>query len=743
MKANRWLAVYLIVSLVSMQVMPAAFSESVNSLLPELDNTAKQQVAVDDVKAEKPAEDRKDLPSGGVEPQGPLSVPTQADEKIDLIISRDSKETAAAKQAVMKSLTERFGFSQEKISEWMAKGLMKIEVDLTNWKGPNASVTFSNQLKLDRKDGEVNPFDPLQGNDIPEKVVFSLKRELSITQCYGANCPPAQPSFSVQKIEFKMNGLKYESASVYQKAYIAPGEWYVKNAWDVKDKTGKTVRRISYMAQQPGIDLTLDIAVDKPGIVARVSGQRIMIDYFDGSEGAVTSREIQTAQDKAGSVRILSITDKDAKGQVIAKSAYNYMVAIPMILCVSGKPCPPPNPVYTLNDITRTDAKGGLISKIAFNWVDLPTVHADSAKPIEPGIIEVPGFVRLRFAKITLADGTTQTLGYTNHADLLNQALKIENERRESPEVKAAKEAVFQGLISMFGFTRDVLDGFVKSGALKVEVDLKALTAKVQFQLYHILSVQPPSTVPNLLDPAGNVRIPAEISFKLTRSLIKEPLPGTPEDTNTSGLVIVREPMPPIWNRFEVQSASFKDGRAFEISFLGNAVSKVNILDPTGARKVVTYSQMVKLPEPVIGAPVIYPLRPVLVAAIAYYNAKGVLEMKRSVDIERLSDGKNHITKITDVNAKGVVTSVTKFHYDVPGACIPEKVCNLDPVLTGITRTDSRGKVLSKITVSGSLATILPANGSKPVKVYFSSWEHLIQLAQRVEAPPIRIFPAA
>ncbi len=309
---------------------------------------------------------------------------------------------------------------------------------------------------------------------------------------------------------------------------------------------------------------------------------------------------------------------------------------------------------------------------------------------------------------------------------------------------------VSSDLVISFGLPQEMVDKAVKEGLITIKVDPQTLRAVVSIDP----SVRIPENAFYLADPLGLHKLPATIHYQLGDGP-QMMMPCVMSEDGTSVC-------PP--HVYQLVSANFElEGRFFELNYLfssesggmiitsqygDNRLQSVNIYN--GNPQIVCITT--PCPTGKLVTEIKYQYKPEdnsILAQMTYHeNSQGEV-VSRSVQMQRMADGQNHILKIDDSNKEGKNIASSKFLYGVAihAPCDPLTICEPDVVmLVEINRTDAQGNKLSNIHGIHSVPTIamvgaVPAyeatvtlpNG-KETAVIFHTMEELLAQVLKIES---------
>jgi|GEM_PF-5566153 len=342
--------------------------------------------------------------------------------KLEEELTPEQKAVAAVKEAVRVGLLNTFGFTKAMLDQLIKDGKILITVDL---KKLTAIVTIDPSVTL--PEGAVNLTDPLGLKTLPTTITYQYavsKSFLGVCRI-GGSCEQLN-SYYLASASFKVGGLDYKLSylpegpivGIPEEPFVGDNRLHRVSITKIDDPCGGNSQCMAPITITPVADISFNY--NDRGIVANI--------VYHSPKNGVASREVtlgyasRTRLDGDDQLRIQTVVDKDANGNVIAQSSFNYAWG-PMIYCIKA-PCPQPLP--RLVSISRTDANGNLISEIAIN--------GDSAL-------------------ITLSGGSSKEVSFASLEELLDLARKFEQVKVLPPAVQAYIDALKKKLGNGFVVT--------------------------------------------------------------------------------------------------------------------------------------------------------------------------------------------------------------------------------------------------------------------------------------------------
>ncbi|MSR78185.1 MAG: hypothetical protein EXS63_08205, partial [Candidatus Omnitrophica bacterium] len=261
---------------------------------------------------------------------------------------KEDPAVTQAREAVTQTLMDTFGWSKEQIADWLKRGLLKMDFDPKTLK---MKVTFDDSIKP-----KTNLFDPIGGGAMPKEIEFQLERwsgDVGYEQ--NQNLIRFLP-LRVVSASFKIGDLRYEIVferyTSFVRELIDPllvengilkykiSPWFVT----VYDSAGKVLRTIDWTRDGAG-------------------NLHATINYLDGSQGPVASRDVTLSKLADGQYHIQTVVDKDKDGNLLAVSTFEYTyLKLGALVRGPGFPSWWNNPI--LWRVIRTDKTGAVISEI-------------------------------------------------------------------------------------------------------------------------------------------------------------------------------------------------------------------------------------------------------------------------------------------------------------------------------------------------------------------------------------------
>ncbi|GEM_PF-2289782 len=341
----------------------------------------------------------------------------------------ETPEVKAIKVSVVSGLLNTFGFSKLELDQLIKDGKIVVTVDLEHL---TATVTIDPSVTAPA--GTVNMLNPLWLTRLPVALQF----QLGLTKKHGYETPfyyLVSGTFQSKQYSYEMS---YEMQTVLEGPVCHPGEAcpkvmyqytlgtnriasvtiYDENPGYVCDKAPchEVMETIQYMyPQYSKEDLVLN---KKLPITASI--------VYHHPVNGVASREVTLIVMEDGQQHIQTVTDKDADGNVILTSQFNYIRSPAINICPIGgtADCVPVPARIVLYEIARTDATGNLLSTIAINNGS---------------------------ALITLSDGRTKEIQYASLEQLLDSARQYETE----PMLPSIPAYVLPYVLSHFGISQE------------------------------------------------------------------------------------------------------------------------------------------------------------------------------------------------------------------------------------------------------------------------------------------------
>ncbi len=345
-------------------------------------------------------------------------------------------ETEAYQRVVLlatNDLINSFGFPKDVADQAIKNGLIKIEVDLKNL---TAKVTINPSVKLPDDTNSVYLADLLGNHKLPKEINYQLGSfvfEMGIACLEGQPCPRTTPTyylvsgnFSIDTHSFALNYMEEGLIQIPEQPKGSDNRIHSVKVWEGPNCTGPICPAFATR-------LVKDIVFKYDDTSKVIRG---VITYHDSSQGNVTSRDVILTKMEDGQYHIRTVVDIDKDGKVIAKSEFNYLVAIPDCapMYPDGSNCKNlPPAVVTLNQIIRTDANGNVLSKIE-NIAPAPT-------------IAMVGAEHAFQATIVLPDGSKHQIIFKTIEELIVQAMRIEKTYTEKESIRSQLLADIDGRI--------------------------------------------------------------------------------------------------------------------------------------------------------------------------------------------------------------------------------------------------------------------------------------------------------
>ncbi len=309
--------------------------------------------------------------------------------------------------AVEVGLVNTFGFEQAALEQWIKDGKIVISVDLETL---TATVAIDPSVTLPA--GATNLVDPLGLTTLPQTITYQYAVAQSFQEVckLGGSCEYPK-YYYLQSAHFQSEVLSYDLSYVPEGAATIPEAPFVGDNFvhltQIYNEEQELVKDVKYLyIGNPGGTIINNGGGSPIAIQSHQQLVSATITYQNPTDG-IASREV--AYGPSGMVvslgdaqsQILSVTDKDTAGDVIATSRFVYLTEHVQINCAPGANCVQPPDRIIFAGISRTDASGNPLSEITINGA---------------------------IAHMTLPDGRAKEVEFASLEQLLDEARKFEQE---------------------------------------------------------------------------------------------------------------------------------------------------------------------------------------------------------------------------------------------------------------------------------------------------------------------------
>jgi Ca2+-binding EF-hand superfamily protein len=395
-------------------------------------------------------------------------------------------------------------------------------------------------------------------------------------------------------------------------------------------------------------------------------------------------------------------------------------------------------PAIALRGLTRTDADGNRLSETI--------VDGNNAT--------------------VKVEGIRHEINFTSLDNLLSQIKEIE---ATAPQLRQIKALIRNDLSNLTGLTKEELRALLES----VEFDRENLTVTIRFSEGAMSDAR-------LIDVLGNGDMPDTVVYQLTNEMSGV---GHPNEMSAAGVIASENPSPGpafldfivesvtmTWNESDTQTLianlSYENGKLARIDWSREIMVETGVIyclpapgmsscehdiqyetftqflhvdtyDYSDGNITITRSPYLTLQEidPPVGP---WDSPWYQTAETSKKNAEYVgLQSIRSdvliMTLEKLEDGKYHITMLEEFDVRGNMIATTQFQYEAGSrACVWDCPPEIIMFLTDVTRTDANGDPLSDTSVDGNSATVTVEGIEHDIN--FSNLEDLLAQIKQIEA---------